>query len=114
MVSAKTTHTKQEMAQGAAKVPEGSRPWEDRTLPATERYQSYYDVARAKCEAIRDAGNREQLWQALRSGVIDAVASAITTSTGQAMNQARTAWSQNTTKRLCHQNPAPRASRIAR
>ena len=58
MVSTKTTDTKAEMAQGAPKAPEGSRPWEDRTLSPTERYQSYYDVARVKCEAIRDAGNR--------------------------------------------------------
>ena len=43
---------------GEASHPKSCKPWEDRTLPATERYQSYYDVARAKCEAIRDAGNR--------------------------------------------------------
>ncbi len=66
MVSAKTTHTKQEMAQGAPKAPEGSRPWEDRTLSPTERYQSYYDVARGKCEAIRDAGNRPGITAAER------------------------------------------------
>ena len=58
MVSTKTTDTKAEMAQGAPNAPEGHRPWEDRTLSAAERYQSYYNVARAKCEAIRDAGNR--------------------------------------------------------
>ena len=46
------------MAQGAPNAPEGSRPWEDRTLSDEERYKSYYDVVRAKCEAIRDAGNR--------------------------------------------------------
>ena len=66
MVSAKTTHTKQEMAQGAPNAPEGSRPWEDRALSPTERYQSYYDVARAKCEAIRDAGNRPGITTAER------------------------------------------------
>ena len=58
MVTTKTTDTRAEMAQGAVSVPEGRRPWEDRTLSAAERYQSYYDVARAQCEAIRDAGNR--------------------------------------------------------
>jgi hypothetical protein len=58
MPSRKTPDTKQEMAQGAASAPEGYRPWEDSTLSAEERYTSYYHLARAKCEAIRDAGNR--------------------------------------------------------
>ena len=64
MASPKTT--KAEMAQGAASAPDGSRPWEDRTLSAAERYQSYHDVARAKCEAIRDAGNRPDITTAER------------------------------------------------
>ena len=58
MVSPKTPHTTADMAQGTPSTPEGHRPWEDRTLSPAERYQSYYDVARAQCEAIRDAGNR--------------------------------------------------------
>ena len=66
MVSTKTTDTKAEMAQGAPNAPEGHRPWEDRTLSSTDRYQSYYDVARAKCEAIRDAGNRPGITAAER------------------------------------------------
>ena len=66
MASTKTTDTRAETAQGAASASETRRPWEDRTLSAAERYQSYYDVARAKCEAIRDAGNRPGITAAER------------------------------------------------
>ena len=51
---------------GEASHPKSCKPWEDRTASPAERYQSYYEVARAQCEAIRDAGNRPGITAAER------------------------------------------------
>ena len=69
MISTKLTDTTAEMIQGAPCPPDRCRPWEDRTLSPEERYQSYYAVARAKVQEIRDAGTRPGVTEAERMSI---------------------------------------------
>lgn len=69
MVSTKATDPRAETAQRPASAPDARRPWEDRSISPEERYRSYYAVARAKVQAIRDAGTRPGVSEAERTSI---------------------------------------------
>lgn len=57
------------MAELVATLPEGARPWEDRTLSAAERYASYCKVARQHCEEIFAAMTRAGITEDERAAI---------------------------------------------
>jgi hypothetical protein len=48
-------HQKHQMVEGSSERMEALRPWEDRTLSAQHRYDSYMELAKQKGEAIKAA-----------------------------------------------------------